>query len=167
MDVKNLYKFHISNDILNVEKMNNKHTLLSPSSFSSSTEKRYIKLSLVRKQQAAFDIDATRCRIQQFVIHSGNATTVGFLHLTYSFQNPLFQISEVQNEHIELFKDEYKHLFNICFSDVCVSEDSLQIDELVGMDDLLDIQGDAILGGEPGDPVAIKTKLGWVSIRLS
>ncbi len=54
------------------------------------------------------------------------------------------------------------NIFLIFASQMCVNEDSLQIDVLVDMDNLWDIQGDETMRGEPCDPVAVNTKLGWV-----
>ena len=47
-------------------------------------------------------------------------------------------------------------------SDVCMSNDELEVDVLVGADYLWMFQKDRILRGEPGEPVAIDTVLGWV-----
>ena len=71
-------------------------------------------------------------------------------------------ISEISNEHPEVVKHNYPHLANIWFSDVSCLQDSLVVDVLVGIDSYFLLQEDEVIRGEPADPVAIKTKLGWV-----
>ena len=53
------------------------------------------------------------------------------------------EICSVQNSHFELARREYPHLKNIWFSDVCKSDEQLEIDVLF-------------------EPVAMETQLGWV-----
>ena len=72
------------------------------------------------------------------------------------------RISDVNNEHVEVVKKDYPHLSSVWFSDICTSQDVLEVDILVGIDYLWDIQEDELIRGEPGQPVAVKTKLGWV-----
>ena len=72
------------------------------------------------------------------------------------------RISDVNNEHVEVVKKDYPHLASIWFSDVCISQEILEVDILLGLDQLWDIQEDEVIRGEPGQPVAVKTKLGWV-----
>ena len=72
------------------------------------------------------------------------------------------RISDVSNEHVEVVKKDYPHLSSVWFSDICTSQDILEVDILVGIDYLWDIQEDEVIRGEPGQPVAVKTKLGWV-----
>ncbi|XP_065063053.1 uncharacterized protein LOC135689669 isoform X2 [Rhopilema esculentum] len=71
-------------------------------------------------------------------------------------------ISEVQNENVEVIEQDFKHLKNIWFSDVCRSQEVLAVDIIVGIDFLHSLQDGKTIRGEPGQPVAIKTKLGWV-----
>ena len=47
-------------------------------------------------------------------------------------------------------------------SDVCKSNEQLEVDVLVGADYLWSIQKSCIVRGEPGEPVAIETVFGWV-----
>ena len=47
-------------------------------------------------------------------------------------------------------------------SDVCRNADSLEREVLIGSDYLRCFQGDRTIRGEPHDPVAVETKLGWV-----
>ena len=71
-------------------------------------------------------------------------------------------ISEIHNEHIEVIKKDFKHLNKLWFSDVCKSKEVLEIDILIGIDFLHTLQDGQTIWGEPGEPVAVKTKLGWV-----
>ena len=71
-------------------------------------------------------------------------------------------ISEIRNEHPEIVKHEFPHLAKIWFSDVSPRQDSLTIDLLIGNDFLHELQEDRVIRGEPGEPVAVQTKLGWV-----
>ena len=72
-------------------------------------------------------------------------------------------ISQVRNEHVEIVKTDYPHLRDIWFSDVSKEEEILSIDALIGSDYLWYFQeGETIRGEEAHDPVAVKTKLGWV-----
>ena len=71
--------------------------------------------------------------------------------------------SQVRNEHVEIVKTDYPHLCNIWFSDVSKGEETLSNDALIGSDYLWYFQeGETIRGEEAHDPVAVKTKLGWV-----
>ena len=71
-------------------------------------------------------------------------------------------IANISNCHAEIAKKKYPHLHNIWFSDVCRSVDALCVDVLIGSDWLWEFhQGETRRGG-PGEPVAVKTKLGWV-----
>ena len=72
-------------------------------------------------------------------------------------------ISKVRNEHMEVVKADYPYLKEIWFSDVSKGEETLNIDALVGSDYLWNFQeGETIRGEEDHDPIAVKTKLGWV-----
>ena len=71
------------------------------------------------------------------------------------------KISEVANEHLELIKHDYEHLKGIWFSDVSRSEETLEIDILLGTDFLHEFQNGQVVRGRPGEPVALKTKFGW------
>ena len=71
-------------------------------------------------------------------------------------------IAQVKNEHVEVRRDEYPHLKNLWFSDVSKGDEMLEIDVLIDADYLWCFQGDHVLRGNPDEPVAISTKLGWV-----
>ena len=71
------------------------------------------------------------------------------------------EISTIHNIHVERIKKDYAHLCNVYFSDVCRSEDILEIDVLIGSNYLWNFQlGEVIRGGQQ-EPVAVKTLLGW------
>ena len=72
------------------------------------------------------------------------------------------EICSVQNSHVELARREYPHLKNIWFSDVCKSDEQLEIDVLIGSDYLWYFQTGITKRGKLGEPVAIETRLGWV-----
>ena len=55
---------------------------------------------------------------------------------------------------------EYEHLKGLWFSDL-TEKDDLETDMLIGADNLWQIQRGRIIQGEPGEPVAIETALGW------
>ncbi|XP_065061319.1 uncharacterized protein LOC135688408 [Rhopilema esculentum] len=71
-------------------------------------------------------------------------------------------ISEIRNEHPEIVKHKFQHLTKLWFSDVSAKQESLTIDVLIGNDFMYELQGDTVIRGEPGEPVAVQTKLGWV-----
>ena len=48
------------------------------------------------------------------------------------------------------------------FSDVCKKADVLVAEVLIGADYLWSFQEDKVARGQPGEPVAVHTKLGWV-----
>ena len=71
-------------------------------------------------------------------------------------------IYEINNEYVDIIKKDYMHLKKLWFSDVCKSQDVLEIDILVGINFLHSLQDGQSIQGQPGEPVAVKTKLGWV-----
>ena len=72
------------------------------------------------------------------------------------------EISSIQNESLEVAKHEYPHLEGLWLSDVCRSKERLEIDILVGADYLWSFQTGRVVRGEPDQPVAIETEIGWV-----
>ena len=72
------------------------------------------------------------------------------------------QICQVRNEHLEVVKGEYAHLKDLWLSDVCKSNDLLEIDVLIGADNLWAFQSGKVVKGEQDEPVAVDTCLGWV-----
>ena len=51
------------------------------------------------------------------------------------------------------------------FSDISKAEDTLEVDCLIGSDFYWSFQSDEVRGGNPGEPVAVKTSIGWVLSR--
>ena len=72
------------------------------------------------------------------------------------------KISEVKNDRLDLVKHEYAHLKDLWMSDVCKGRVSLEIDVLIGADNLWAFQSGKIVKGKDDEPVAIDTCLGWV-----
>eukprot|EP00794_Sanderia_malayensis_P016165 gene16165-biopygen13734 len=71
-------------------------------------------------------------------------------------------IASIPNIHIEVVKSNYSHLSKLWFSDVSGSEDTLEVDCLIGSDWLWQFQKGETIRGGPEEPVAVKTSLGWV-----
>ena len=71
-------------------------------------------------------------------------------------------ITQIRNEHIENRKAEYPHLQGLWSSDVNRDWEILDVDLLIGADFLWSFQGGRTVRGEPGEPVAVETHLGWV-----
>ena len=71
-------------------------------------------------------------------------------------------ITQIRNEHIEIRKTEYPHLHGLWFSDVNRDREILEVDLLIGADYLWSFQEGRTVRGEPNEPVAVKTSLGWV-----
>ncbi len=71
-------------------------------------------------------------------------------------------ISHISNEHVEVVKNDFPHLRDLWFSDVCKTKEQLEIDLLIGADYLWEFQKGTTRRGESEEPVAIETELGWV-----
>ena len=71
-------------------------------------------------------------------------------------------ISNISNEHVEVVKNDFPHLRDLWFSDVCRTKDELQIDLLIGSDYLWEFQKGRTVRGGPEKPVAVETELGRV-----
>ena len=72
------------------------------------------------------------------------------------------EIFSISNVHPEIVRENYPHLHEIWFSDICRHKERLQVDILIGSDNLWNFQESEIRRGGPNEPVAIKTTLGWV-----
>ena len=72
------------------------------------------------------------------------------------------EISTIQNSHIEIAKYEYPHLKGLWFSDVSKGRKEMSIDVLIGVDYLWSFQKGCTIRGNPDEPVAMETELGWV-----
>ena len=71
-------------------------------------------------------------------------------------------VSRIRNEHVELKKRDYSHLQGLWFSDVCKDSEVLEIEVLIGADYLWCFQEGNVVRGKADEPVAVKTRLGWV-----
>lgn len=71
-------------------------------------------------------------------------------------------ISHISNQHVEVVKNDYPHLRDLWFSDVCQTKEELEIDLIIGLDYLWEFQKGRTIWGEPEEPVAIETELGCV-----
>ena len=65
------------------------------------------------------------------------------------------EISNISNEHVEVVKNDYPHLRNLWFSDVCQTKEELVIDLLIGSDYLWEFQKGRTIRGESEEPVAV------------
>ena len=63
---------------------------------------------------------------------------------------------------MEAAKCDFPHQKGVWFSDVCRHKEELEIDLLVGADYLCRFQTGRTIRGEPKEPVAVETVLGWV-----
>ena len=71
-------------------------------------------------------------------------------------------IYNISNEHVEVVKNDFPHLRDLWFSDVSRTKNELEIDLLIELDYLWEFQKGRTVRGEPGEPVAVETELGWV-----
>lgn len=72
------------------------------------------------------------------------------------------EISQINNQHLEIAKHNYAYLHDLWFSDACKFPDTLDIDILVGIDFLHSFQKDKVIRVKPHENGAIQTTLGWV-----
>ena len=71
-------------------------------------------------------------------------------------------ISNINNEHVEVVKNDFPHLRDLWFSDVSRTKNELEIDLLIELDYLWEFQKGRTVRGEPEEPAAVETELGWV-----
>ena len=71
-------------------------------------------------------------------------------------------ISQLENQHLEIVKKDFVHLKDIWFSDVDPKEEQLSIQILIGADYMWRFMEDETRKGDVNEPVAVRTKLGWV-----
>ena len=67
----------------------------------------------------------------------------------------------LKSEHVSVVKLEYEHLKNLQFSNISTKE-TVATDVLIGAVYFWYFQGGDIIKGQPGEPVAIKTVIGYV-----
>ena len=62
------------------------------------------------------------------------------------------EISRTSNEHVEVVKNDFPHLRDLWFSDVCQSKEGFEIDLLIGADYLWEFQRGRTVRGSRGSP---------------
>ena len=70
--------------------------------------------------------------------------------------------TELKSQDIESAKRKYPHLNGIEFADREAEGSVMEIDLLIGSDYMWEFMEDKTVRGEPGQPVAISTKVGWL-----
>ena len=136
----------------------------SHKSFITARAAASLGLQAIRKEWVAlntFGQQAVGSNLRQ-VVHV-DLTPVGGGKISSLEAIVVPEISQVQNEHLEFTRNDYPHLANIWFSDVCQREERLEIDILTGTDYLWRFQTGRIVRGYEDEPVAIETSLGWVA----
>ena len=61
-------------------------------------------------------------------------------------------ISNINNEHVEVVKNDFPHLRDLWFPDVCRTKDKLEIDLLIGSDYLWEFQKGRTVRGSRKNP---------------
>ena len=72
----------------------------------------------------------------------------------------LSKLTSVRNFRPKILKERYQHLQDLEFSDVS-DEEELDVHVILGLEDLCKLRTGKMVWGEPGEPVAEQTKLGW------
>ncbi|XP_065058471.1 uncharacterized protein LOC135686212 [Rhopilema esculentum] len=72
----------------------------------------------------------------------------------------LSKLTSVKNVKPQILKKKFNHLKNLEFSDIS-SERELEIDVIIGLEDLCKLKTGNMKWGNAGDPVAEETTLGW------
>ena len=62
------------------------------------------------------------------------------------------EISNISNEHVEVVKNDFPHLRDLWFSDVCQTKEELVIDLLIGSDYLWEFQKGKTIRGSRKNP---------------
>ena len=60
------------------------------------------------------------------------------------------EISRISNDHVEVVKNDFPHLRDLCFTDVCQSKEELEIDLLIGTGYLWEFQRGRMVRGVGG-----------------
>lgn len=132
-------------------------------SFITAKAARSYDLGIARKEWLSISTFGQRtmesglrevARFDVMPIHDGKVHTLE----AYVVPN----ISHISNEHVEVVKNDFPHLRDVWFSDVCQTKDELEIDLLIGADYLWEFQKGTTIRGGPEEPVAVPTELGWV-----
>ena len=72
----------------------------------------------------------------------------------------LSKLTSVKNVKPQILKEKFNHLKNLEFSDIS-SDKELEIDVIIGLEDLCKLKTGNMKWGNAGDPVAEETTLGW------
>ena len=125
----------------------------SQRSFVTAKAARNHVLGIVRKEWAAINT------FGQVVKESGLMEVVQFdimpLRADRSLRLEAYvvpEISNISNEHVEVVKNDYPHLRDLWFSDVCRAKEELVIDLLIGSDCLWEFQKGRTIGGSRKNP---------------
>ena len=132
-------------------------------SFVTAKAARACDLSVIRREWlsiSTFGQKTTESRLRDVVLID-LIPVRGARNLTLeAYDVP--EISRISNEHVEVVKKDFSHLRNLWISDVCRTKEELEIDLLIGSDYLWKFQRGQTIRGEPEEPVAIETELGYV-----
>jgi hypothetical protein len=139
--------------------------------FDSGSHKSYVTaktanlagLKVLRKELlglSTFGQKAKETEVREVVRVDVNPLGSGKVLTLEAYVVPV--ISRVRNEHIEVVKHNFPHLKDLWFSDVNKTAHELEIDLLIGSDNLWNFQSGRIVRGEPDEPVALETELGFV-----
>ena len=126
-------------------------------SFVTSKAANLVKPKGIRWELLGIDTFGQKCvnaeqrEVVELKLESTNGNRVSSLE---AFVVP--EICSVQNSHVELARREYPHLKNIWFSDVCKSDEQLEIDVLIGSDYLWYFQTGITKRGKLGESVVQK-----------
>ena len=71
-------------------------------------------------------------------------------------------IAEISNINFEIVKETYSYLKDLHFSDCKSTNETLEVDCLIGSDFIWSFQEGEVRRGGQKDPVAVKTSIGWV-----
>ena len=130
------------------------------------------------KVRALFDTEAQRSYVSNLVIatfgaEKQRAKAVNLVKLTVRKEETNFETnmnvyavpkicSELKSQDIESAKRKYPHLNGIEFADREAEGSVMEIDLLIGSDYMWEFMEYKTVRGEPGQPVATSTKVGWL-----
>ncbi|XP_046854266.1 uncharacterized protein LOC124447403 [Xenia sp. Carnegie-2017] len=135
----------------------------SQKSFVTCDAKRCAKLNVARREWLevnTFGGGSSKGRMTEVVQCEVSAVRGGRKIRVEALVVP--HICAIKNEHLEVDKNKYSHLKDLWLSDVNLKQDTLDVDVLIGADNLWAFQQGEIIRGKDDEPVAINTCLGWV-----
>ncbi|XP_046841149.1 uncharacterized protein LOC124435254 [Xenia sp. Carnegie-2017] len=135
----------------------------SQKSFVTCDAKRCAKLNVARREWLevnTFGGGSNKGRMTEVVQCEVSAVQGGRKIRVEALVVP--HICAIKNEHLEVDKSKYSHLKDLWLSDVNLKQDTLDVDVLIGADNLWAFQQGEIIRGKDDEPVAINTCLGWV-----